>query len=440
MKVFNREVSDSQLLNYLLKNSNIDINDVRNCIVDMEKQKILDSHKYEIWQGKDGYWRTYLPKEDKRVLVKKKTLEKIHEKVVEFYQQEDEGKKIVTFKVAYGSWLQSYSVRFTTENTLNKYATDYDRYFKDTDFEKLDITKINEEVITEFIITIVKQKKLCQKACKTLCGYIRNTLKSARINKLINDNPFDNLETKNFYPYCTKKIKTIEERTISNEEYKLLFEKFEEDHLNQPNYIPTYAVEFASLTGFRVSEIAALKWSDIKNGMIVVNKSEKYVRNKKEYFIGETKNGKTRYMPITEEITKLLIRLRRVEEEYGYLGEFIFSNENGRIHAPIISDCARNKCIQVGIPNKSIHAYRRTFSSKLKCNGISSTIVSSLMGHTEDVNEQYYTYDVSNMHEKQVFVQMITKEIAMSRFENSPNEKVINSNQYDPTHMMLETL
>lgn len=158
----------------------------------------------------------------------------------------------------------------------------------------------------------------------------------------------------------------------------------------------------------------------------------------KNVFYWKTKNGMTRYMPLTDEIVSLLTKLRKVEETYGYLNEFIFANENGRIHAPVISDCARNKCKQVGIPNKSIHAYRRTFSSKLKCNGLSSTVVSALMGHTEEVNEQYYTYDVTNMKDKKLFVQMVTKEIAMSKDENSLTQEVIKSNQNNSLLTSLE--
>lgn len=415
--MINSNISDTQLLKYILKNMNINIDDVRNSIADMENKKILEDHNYKIWQGKDGFWRTYLQKQgEDRKLVKKKTQEKIELSIIDFYKQ-DNSKTTVTFKKAYDKWLSKYSIRFTTNNTLNKYYTDYKRYFLDTKLEAMDMSAINEEIITEFIISTTKEQKLCQKACKTLCGYMRNTFKSAKINKLIDDNPFDDIETKAFYQYCTRRFKTTEERTISKDEFKLLYERFELDHKEQPNYIPTYAVEFASLTGFRVSEIAALKWSDIQNGMIIVNKSEKYVRDKKEFSIGDTKNGKLRYMPLTDEIVGLLRKLRKVQEEYGYLNDFIFANEDGRIHAPTISDCARNKCKQVGIPNKSIHAYRRTFSSRLKCNGLSSTVVSALMGHTEEVNEQYYTYDVTDMQDKQLFVQMVTKEIAMSKDE-----------------------
>lgn len=106
-----------------------------------------------------------------------------------------------------------------------------------------------------------------------------------------------------------------------------------------------------------------------------------------------------------------LARIHNVQKQYGYESEYIFANENGRIHAPVISSCAKNKCKQVGIPYKSIHAYRRTFSSKLKCNGVSTTVAVSLLGHTEGVNEQYYTYDVTEMQDKRTMVEMVTKEI-----------------------------
>ena len=98
------------------------------------------------------------------------------------------------------------------------------------------------------------------------------------------------------------------------------------------------------------------------------------------------------------------------------------------IHAPVLSSCAKNKCKQIGIPYKSIHAYRRTFSSKLKCNGVSTTVVASLLGHTEEVNEQYYTYDITEMKEKQIMVGMVTKEIRntqMQKNEMDLGKKVI---------------
>lgn len=199
----------------------------------------------------------------------------------------------------------------------------------------------------------------------------------------------------------------------------MLYERFQEDYLKRPAYIPTLAVEFASLTGFRIGEIAALKWEDISDDCITVSKAENYSRVTGQHTIGDAKNRRTRTFPLTDEIRDLLKRIRETEERYGYLTEFVFSDENGRIVATKISDCAKAKSRQAGIPIKTIHSYRRTVSSKLKCNGVPSTVVSAMMGHSEQVNEHYYTYDVSDLQTKSVYVQAITKSLP----------KVITSNQ-----------
>ena len=54
---------------------------------------------------------------------------------------------------------------------------------------------------------------------------------------------------------------------------------------------------------------------------------------------------------------------------------------------------------------KSIHAIRRTLNSNMKCAGVSGTVAASLLGHTEKVNEENYTYDVSSMEEKSKFME-----------------------------------
>lgn len=428
-------IDNTELLKYAIKNGIIDLEHVQEEIEMKEREEKLNNHTNKIWQGENGLWYTYLPDEKKgRVLRKRKTEEEIKTLVIEYYKKREKQEK-VTFKFAYDRWVKAHSVTFKSENTLIKYKSDYKRFFEGRKIEFWNIKTFNEENVTEYIISLCKELELHQKACKTLCSYMRNTFKSAKIHKDISENPFDNLETKQFYPYCKKVKKTAKERTISSKEFDLLYERFYKDYEEKPNYIPTYAVEFASITGFRVGEISALRWKDIKfTGScqaIHVCKSEKYNRKTKQYWIDTTKNEKERDVPLTDELVNLLYRVKKVEERYGYLCEYVFANETGRIHAPVISSCAKNKCKQIGIPVKSIHSYRRTFSSKLKCNGISSTVVASILGHTEEVNERYYTYDVTEMSEKLAWVQAVTKEIVnrKSPANVAGNQKVIKSNQ-----------
>ena len=36
----------------------------------------------------------------------------------------------------------------------------------------------------------------------------------------------------------------------------------------------------------------------------------------------------------------------------------------------------------------------------MRCDGVSATVAASLLGHTKEVNEQYYTFDVSTIGQK----------------------------------------
>ena len=86
---------------------------------------------------------------------------------------------------------------------------------------------------------------------------------------------------------------------------------------------------------------------------------------------------------------QVLSRVKKEEMKNGFLGEFVFSNEKGRIHA-----------------------IRRTLNSNLRCSGMSATVAASILGHTEKVNEENYTYDVSNMEYKAAIISGINQKVA----------------------------
>lgn len=400
---------EENILKYAIENGMIDMSSMQKQIDMSKRKKILDTHRYKISKGRDGKWRTYIPDQKSgRKMIKRNTQKEVEDVVVNFYKENEERPK--TFNDVYQHW-RSIQDTLVSPNSIIKYNTDYKRYFNQTEFSKKNIEKITEEDIKVFIVKTVKDKMLCKKACKTLFGYIRNTINSARINKLIYENPMEFLESKQFYKYCIDKPKTQENRIVSDSDMELLYQRFLDDYKRHPEYIPTYAVHLATLTGMRVGEIAALSWDCIMDSYIIINKSEKYNRQTKEYYIDKTKNGKTRIFPLTDEIKTLIEMVKKVEMKNGYICEWVFANENGRIHAPIISSCSKNKCRQVGIDEKGIHAFRRTINSKLRCEGVSATIAASLLGHTKEVNEQYYTFDVSSIKEKAQIIANVNKKI-----------------------------
>ena len=384
--------------------------------IEMNKRKeYLDQHMYSISQGKDGKWRTYLPDDEHgRKMIKRVNKKDIEDIVIEYYKNKEVKKIPETFDNVYHHWRKVQDV-LVSDNTIAKYNTDYKRYFLNSDFSQKQIENISEEDIKVFICNTVKSLKLCKKACKTLFGYVHNVMNSAIINKIIKEDPTKFLTAKQFYKYCTSNIKPAETRIVSDEDMSKLYRQFKDDYFKHPNYIPTYAVHLATLTGMRVGEISALTWDCITDKYIIINKSEKYNRITKEYFIDKTKNGKERVFPITNEIKCILEKVKKVEIQNDYICEWVFANENGRIHAPVISSCSKNKCRQIGITEKGIHAYRRTINSKMRCEGVSAVVAASILGHTEEVNDKYYTFDVSSLEEKTMIISRINSEIGIAR-------------------------
>ena len=400
------------MLSDALQNGIIDLTDVREKVEMNNRTQILAKHKYSIKQGKDGLWRTRVPdstKKDGRKMIKKQTKEDVENAVIAYYR-ELENKASITFDDAYWKWRESQD-QLVQDNSVVKYNTDYERFFKGTAFSQKTISKITEEDIKVFIHNTIKGLSLCKSATKSLFGYVRRTMESALINEYIQKAPMASLEAKQFYKYCTASSRSLKPKVINGNEMKELNHRFYQDHQEKPEYIPTYAVELASLTGMRAGELAGLRWNKVFDDYLLIDTSEKYNRKTKQYYIDTTKNQKVRKFPITPQIRELLETVKHIESENGFLCEWVFANENGRLHAPVISSCAKNKCRQIGLDDKGIQAYRRTVNSRMRHNGVPRITTSSLLGHTEEVNEQYYTFDMSTMDEKMKIVSIINQEV-----------------------------
>ena len=221
-------------------------------------------------------------------------------------------------------------------------------------------------------------------------------------------NSFKKIPVNRFF---NRDYKSIEERTVNDNDLEKLIQELHNSQIKKPQYIPSYAVELAIYTGMRVGEISGLRWENIcrDKGYILINTSEKFNEKKKIWYTEGTKTGKERRFPLSDEIISLLERTKKAEMKYGYVGEFVFQNEKGRVNTRSISHCIRYRCKKAGIEEKCIHAVRRTFNSKMKMAGASSAVAASLLGHSERVNESNYTYDISQMEYKREIVSEISK-------------------------------
>jgi len=404
---------EKDILNYALEHGMIDLSYISNQVEMTKRERILKNHQFAVWKGGDNKWHTYLPDADKgRVHRKRNTKEEIDNVIIEYYTQEEKEKKAqehkrledeYRFSASFQKWREAQISYGIDPNTVARYDTDYVRFFKGTDFEKMDIRDMTEDDISLFVIERIKSLDLIERAGKALWGYIAGVFRIACIKRRISANPCLYVDTKKFKRFYHSEPKRTAPRTFTDKEVDALLEKINQDHMERPNYIPSYALELAIFTGMRLGELAALKWSDIlfDPNRLIIRHAEKVNRQTNERTVSQTKNKKEREFPLSDELISFFGNLKKIQEEYGYQSEYVFANENGRIQTYVIANCLRRRCVNLGIPVRGIHAFRRTLNSKLRCAGMSPVVAASLLGHTPEVNDKHYTYDVSDYSYKQ---------------------------------------
>ena len=410
---FSHIPQDSEILRFIINNGMIDTDDVENIINVMKTQELLKQHKYKVWQGKDGKWRTYLPDGQKgRVLKKRNTKKDIHKLLIEYYEEMEDH---ITFHDYFLIWKERQSKIGISDATICKYNTDFKRFFLDDSlgFSSLDIRKIDDKCIEELIFRTLDRLHIKYRAFQQMFSMMNNIFRKAKFDKIIKDNPCEYIDIQMYKRRCDDSYFDPQKRVLDDDGIKKVFDMIKKEHIKSPNYIPIYALELALLTGMRAGELAFLRWEhiDYQNGYIKVCGSEKYNQETKEYYDSKTKTGKDRRIPLTEEIIAFFRNLQTIEMKYGYISNHVFSNEKGRIHRNTLCTCAVNKCTQAGVSARGLQVARRTFNSQLRTQGVSTVVASSILGHSEQVNERYYTYDVSNMDYKREVVENINKKL-----------------------------
>jgi len=133
-------------------------------------------------------------------------------------------------------------------------------------------------------------------------------------------------------------------------------------------------------TGMRYCEVTALEWEDIDLNENQVCVRRAVVRSK----VGTPKNGRIRYIPLTNDAVQALCDLKTKKG-------LVFPSVSGAyIHASIADRVIKDACHKAGIKTISWHKLRHTFASHLVSRGASLKAVQDLLGHqTADMTQRY---------------------------------------------------
>lgn len=393
--------SEKDLLNYALSNGMIDLNTIQKQIEMNERKKYLEMHENEVWQGKDNGFYTYLPDETQkkgRKLVRKSTKEKLEDAVIEHYKTAE---NIPTINKVFFYWCnEKLELEEICKGTYDRYENDFKKYFVGSIMDGKDVRHITEDMLELFIRKEIAEKKLTVKAYSNLRTLIIGIFKYAKRKKLTNISIsvfFKDLDLsrKAFKRNC----KTKESQVFSEDEIPIIL-----DWLRNNPSVENYGIILCFQSGIRVGELAGLKFSDLTNKVLHVQRQE--IKYKDE----ETKkcthkiadytktDAGDRYIILTDNAVETINAIQRLNP----FGEYMMQKGNKRFWTNTFNDRLYKACDKCGLPRRSMHKIRKTYGTTLIDANVDDSLIMEQMGHSDiATTRKYYYYSNKNSQNNQ---------------------------------------
>lgn len=390
-----------QLVQFLIDNdyTNIDtalLEEMRN------KANVLKEHPYKISKQKkhgETYYITYVKDETKRNnrrQISAKTLANLENKIYEAYKAEN----TLTFGKFSKEWLKYYK-NTVKETTFSRTMGTYKRFMPSCSLANKDIRKIKMLDVKKYLQNTIKKEELLEQAYKNLKSLLNGIFTYALEQEIINKNPMNGMKV-SLAHIKQKEQKEQKELVFVDSEKEMLRNAIKADVANFKNTIP-FAILLAFQLGLRVSELIALKWSDISNGSIHIQREEivydKYdsdcnlINSSYHEIIERTKTDSgNRILMLTPEATLILKQVQEWNDSHGIHSEFIFAKKNGmNFNRQSINTRLYSYCTKIGIIKKSSHKIRSTVISNLLDTIVNKKAVQIFAGHKQiDTTLGYY--------------------------------------------------
>ncbi len=369
-------------------------------------------HKYPIKYTVKSGWFTdvddfTMPKGKRKI--RKSTEEKQPEALAEWYIDQEGRRTSIDFM--FHTWLE-WKETPTNAANLHRIKLAWETYYEN---EPMSQTLIHKPMGQ---ITTIELRKWAENLMRKHHPVDRK--KFSRMFSIINncyefatDEDINVVQT-NLWQKARKKINpdlmvsnptpTDESQVFTDDERRLMRQMVFED-LETYSDRPTSAglqILFMLETGLRMGECCGLKWSDVRNGRLYV---QRQARNDGVREWTKTTNG-YRDIPLTDEAQRILEAVKQFNDQHGFKREWIFQSDNAKYDYRLSYNAANNKlrklCIRMDSVIKSPHKLRKTCLSALIDNpNVSNRTVQRFAGHSDITTTlTYYSFDRSSKEEQ----------------------------------------
>ena len=369
-------------------------------------------HKYPIKYTPKSGWFTdvddfTMPKGKRKI--RKSTEEKLLEALAEWYIDQEGRRTSIDF--IFHTWLE-WKETPTNAANLDRIKKAWETYY---DSEPMSQSLIHKPMGQ---ITTLELRKWAENLLRKHHPVDRK--KFSRMFSIINncyefacDEDVNVVQT-NLWQKARKKINpdlmvtnptpTDDSQVFTDDERRLMRQMVFED-LETYSDRPTSAglqILFMLETGLRMGECCGLKWSDVRNGRLYV---QRQARNDGVREWTKTTNG-YRDIPLTDEAMRILEAVKQFNEAQGFDHEWIFQSNKAEYDYRLSYNAANNKlrklCIRMDSVIKSPHKLRKTCLSALIDNpNVSNRTVQRFAGHSDITTTlTYYSFDRSTKEEQ----------------------------------------
>lgn len=302
----------------------------------------------------------------------------------------------VTFEKVSIEWMHKEKL-IIKESTLSKYAKILENHLL-PEFSKMEIQKINSFAVNQFVAKKLKNGRLDGKgglSSKTVQDMVM-VLKS--ILKMAADEYSCKVQIKNAVMPDRKKRKIS---VLTVDEQKILSGYALEDIHD----LKRLGLLMCMVTGMRLGEICALRWSDLdlNSGILKIRHTLQRIQNisakaseKTSVIIDTPKtNSSIREIPLTNAMASILIAVKPEEED-----SYFLTGRDDKYMEPRTYQYYFSRTIEhLNITPLNFHGLRHTFATRCIENGFDTKSLSEILGHS-NVNITLNRYVHTSMDAK----------------------------------------
>lgn len=416
MSVLCEEYSADAILQHLLANGMIDLDGVADSMKQSQRNKILKNHTSPITRGKDGRYRTYIKlKNGKRKQIAKSTLESVEDALVEYYSGITDEKKAmqVTIESLYPEWCEWKKLHRAASTYMTRINNDWKSYYLNNPIVKIPIKNLNKYTLDMFAHELIEKTGRRRKTYYNASIIIRSILDLAVDKEIIKENLFRKVRIDSRMVFDPERKKSSETQVYTEKEveeiYKLAWKDFSDGH-NKVQKLAPLAVIFAFQTGIRRGEIVALRYEDICEDEICVQRMYRF--ESKEVINYLKGHRGCRYVPLTSEAKKIIDATRKFKQEHGFPDNgYIFSIDDEPLSYYSLGQLYNRYCNLMGTVPKSSHKARKTYISTLVDAGVNINTIREIVAHeSEKTTYNSYVFDRKPKTER---IEMIDRALSL---------------------------